>query len=118
MLEAGVHDVPAEQYHADPCPAPSLSCSIAELFITACPALARFNHPRLNPGYQPEHEEKFDLGSAAHAMTLNDDRAFEIIDAADWRTKEAKAQRDAARAAGKIPLLTAQYERTRAMVKA
>lgn len=111
-------DLPAEAYHADPCAVPSLSCSIAELLFSACPQKARVAHPRLNPALEPKTDEKFDLGSAAHAMTLQDDRPFAVIDAADYRTKEAKAARDQARSTGKIPLLTEQYERTRAMVAA
>lgn len=113
----GVYDISAEEYHADPCPEPSLSNSIAKLLVTRTPRHAWAAHPRLNPGFERQDAEKFDLGSAAHSLMLHDPQAFEIIDAADWRTKEAKAARERARDAGKIPLLTEQWERTQMMVR-
>lgn len=115
---AGVYDLTAQQYHADPCPAPSLSASIGKLLLTECPRIAWFNHPRLNSAYRPTMTERFDLGTAAHAMTLCDGRQFAIIEAEDWRTKAAKEAREKARAEGKVPLLTGQYEKTSAMVRA
>lgn len=116
----GVYDLSAEAYHADPCPEPSLSSSIAKLLVTpgATPMHARHECPRLNPDYEPEESEKFDLGKAAHSMILRDPQAFEIIYAGDWRTAIAKEKRDAARKAGKIPMLEHQYEEAVQMVAA
>jgi len=113
----GVYEISAEEYHQDPCPTPSLSSSIAKLCVTRTPRHAWAAHPRLNPAYEPDHSDKFDLGSAAHSFMLHDERAFAVIDAEDWRTKESKAARDAARDAGKIPLLTEQWERVQMMVR-
>lgn len=117
-LTDGVYDIPAEDYHADPCPAPSLSSSIAKIILTRTPRHAWQAHPRLNPAFEPDTDDKFDLGSAAHALMLGDPRKFAVIDAADWRTKEAKSARDAARADGKIPLLAEQWTRVQSMVAA
>lgn len=114
----GVYDISEADYHADCCPEPSLSSSIGRTLIDDCPAMAWWEHPRLNPAYEPEEAQKFDLGSAAHALTLGDELAFHVVDADDWRTKDAKAERDKARAEGKIPLLTSQWERVVAMVEA
>lgn len=114
----GVYDIPAEAYHADPCPAPSLSSGIAKILLTKTPAHARLAHPRLNPDFEPEEKTAFDIGSAAHAMMLHDDRAFAVLDFPDYRTAAAKAARDAARAEGKIPLLDHQFDQVRAMVAA
>lgn len=116
----GVYEISADDYHADPVCEPSLSSSIAKLLVTpgGTPLHARHECPRLNPAYEPEERSMFDLGAAAHSLLLNDDRAFEIVDAADWRSKDAKAQRDSARAAGKIPILAVQWERTIEMVRA
>ena len=46
-LDAGIHDIPPREYHADPCPAPSLSRSIAKLLVERSPAHAYAAHPRL-----------------------------------------------------------------------
>lgn len=95
-------DLTNEQYHADPVKGGSLSSSGARKLIPpSCPAL--FFHERANP--QP-YKAAFDFGHAAHRAVLTEGEIIEEIDAKDWRTNDAKAQRDAARAAGRIPLLT------------
>lgn len=114
----GVYDLSEEAYHADPCPAPSLSSSIGKTVISRTPRHAWVRHPRLNPKFQPENNAKFDLGKAAHTMTLGDKERFVLIEAADWRTKAAKEARDKAYADGKVPLLQEQYEQTLEMAAA
>lgn len=107
----GIFTMPAEQYHADPCDAPSLSCSVAKILLTQSPLHAWMAHPKLNPDYRPDEDSRFDLGSAAHdALLENGTGKIVFIDAADWRTKAAKEQRDEARANGKLPVL-AKYEK-------
>lgn len=118
IVEPGIYDMSAEAYHADPCPEPSLSCSIAKLICLSSPAHARHEHPRLNPTAVHEESERFDIGTAAHAVLLEGAAAVEIIDAQDWRTNAAKAARDAAREAGRIPLLAKVWGDVQAMVKA
>ncbi len=49
---------------------------------------------------------------AAHSLMLGDPQDFVIVEADDWRTKEAKQPRDEAYAAKKIPLLVNQWRRT------
>ena len=111
--------MPADEYHADPCPQPSLSSSIAQILLRESPRKAWFSHPRLNPQYREEHDGKFDLGTCAHAVLLeNDASRITIVEADDWRTKAAKEQRDAARAAGKTPLLARHFADVQAMVEA
>src|SRR5215831_5713580 len=44
----GVYAMPAAQYHADPCPTPSLSASIIKLICLDSPAHAWTAHPKLN----------------------------------------------------------------------
>lgn len=119
ITEPGVYDdIPADEYHADPCAEPSLSSSIAKLLVTpgGTPMHARNECPRLNEFYEPEESEKFDLGAAAHALLLRDRRAFAIIDAPDWKKQATRDLRDVARVAGKIPILAEQYERAVEMV--
>ena len=116
--EPGVFEIPAAAYHADPCPEPSLSASIAKIICQQTPLHAWFAHPHLNPNFQREEEEKFDLGTAAHALLLEGQAGVDVIDAPDWRTKAAREARDAARAAGKLPLLAARWTDVQGMVKA
>lgn len=101
----GIFTISAEEYHKDPCPAPSLSSSIAKMMIHDSPAHARLHHPRLVEQPIIENGTHFDIGSVAHAILLEDKLEAEIIDAPDWRTNAAKEARDLARSRGRIPLL-------------
>lgn len=117
-MKPGIYDLPEGIYHADPCPAPSLSASIARELLGSSPWHAWHAHPRLNPAYQARASDRFDLGSAAHAHLLEGRDHFAVIDAPDWRTKAAQAERDAARAAGKVPLLAETWTQVQAMAEA
>lgn len=110
VLATGIHDgVPAELYHRDPCPEPSLSASVAKLLLERSPAHARLAHPRLNAERVDERKAEFDLGSAVHALVLErNERGIEPLDFDNYRTKAAQDARDAAYNAGKTPLLPHQ----------
>lgn len=118
VLGTGIHVLSAPDYHRDPCLAPSLSASIAHLICASSLAHARHEHPRLNPRPDVDDHEKFDVGTAAHALLLEGDAGVEVLDFPDWRTNAAKAARDAARAAGKTPLLKKVWADVEAMVDA
>lgn len=115
-VTAGVYltEISEKSYHADPCPAPSLSASTIKKLLVA-PAHAYAAHPRLNPNYEEKHEEKFDLGKAAHSLMLRDKKDFAIFDGADWRTKESKEFKEKAYKENKIPMLSDQWVRTQEM---
>ncbi|MFH1499743.1 MAG: PD-(D/E)XK nuclease-like domain-containing protein, partial [Verrucomicrobiota bacterium] len=116
---AGVYDnLPAAEYHSDPCHVPSLSASIASTLLSRSPRHAWLKHPRLNPNWQPEERAAFDIGKAAHALLLEGETVVEVIDAKDWRTNDAKDKRAEAYAASKVPLLAAQWAEVKAMVDA
>lgn len=117
-MTPGYHVMTADKYHADPCVVPSLSSSIAETLLRESARKAWFSHPRLNPAFAQKEEAKFDIGTAAHAMLLEGVNVIEMCDFDDWRTKDARAQRDAARYAGKIPLLKRHRDDVVAMVSA
>jgi hypothetical protein len=117
-VTASVAAIPAPDYHEDPCDTPSLSSSIATVLCSATPAHAWHAHPRLNPNHQPRHADRFDIGTAAHAMLLEGITAVEVVDAPDWRTKEAREARDQAHEAGNVPLLAGQLAAVEAMVAA
>lgn len=118
MIEPGIHTMTSDTYHSDPCPAPSLSSSIARTLLGYSPLHAFTEHPRLNPAVEREEKEIFDLGSAAHAYFLEGETGFVVVDAKDWRTKDAQSQRDAARLEGKIPLLASKWQDVQDMAAA
>lgn len=65
---------------------------------------------------EPEPTEQMDLGTIVHGVLLTGEANVELIAASDWRTKAAKEQRDAARLAGKTPLLAHKWDEVKAMV--
>lgn len=111
--------ISAADYYADKiAPVPSLNASIAKLLISRSPLHAWIASPRLNPNWQPEEDQKFDIGSAAHALLLEGEDRMVVVDAADWRSNAAKAARDLARQEGKHPVLKHQHANVVAMVEA
>lgn len=123
ITEPGLYVMGEDQYHADPCAEPSLSCSLAKkcLPMGSGTGTARHmwhNHPRLNPDYEAQDSNRFDLGSVFHTIILGKGDEISVIDAKDWRTKDAQARRDQAIADGNQPVLKEQMERAEAMVRA
>ena len=119
MLTQGVHTIPLADYINDPVVEPSLNASIATTLLTATPAHAFMQHPRLSPSLERDESARLDLGTIAHAMLLEGDTSrVVVVEADDWRTKEAKSKRDVARAEGKIPILATDYATVRGMVAA
>lgn len=106
-------DVSEADYHADnlgnPCTTPSLSSSLAKVLLSKSPLHAWHQHPKLGNGKR-EEKAVFDLGQLAHKLLLGKGREVVIIEADDYRTKAAKAERDQAHADGKIPALVGVYE--------
>jgi hypothetical protein len=107
-------ELPAKAYHADAIhdELPSLSAGIAKLLISRSAAHAFDAHPRLNPAVlerKPEEKAHFDMGTAIHALVLEGTDVVQVCAYDDWRTKEARAMRDEARAQGLIPLLDKQW---------
>ncbi|NUO35604.1 MAG: hypothetical protein HOQ18_18375 [Dermatophilaceae bacterium] len=103
-----VHDLDEATYHAD---RESLSVSGAKVLLKA-PALFKWQQEH------PVHRDVFDVGSAAHKLVLGVGAPIRVVDADSWRTKDAKAEKDAAHAAGEIPLLAADYRRVQDMADA
>jgi hypothetical protein len=83
-------------------------------------------HPRLNPDYVPENEEKFRSGRALHSMVLENGADIVQVDPEEYRTEPTKAEplgkaatgwnnkaikerRLQIEADGKIPLLKDEY---------
>lgn len=120
-LAAGVHQIDAGTYHADPAPEPSLSSTIAKIILAQSPLHAWTASPRLNPDWEPNDSKVFDIGRAAHRAALGAGPDFcEIPDdilasngAAS--TKAAKEFIEHAREAGLTPLKSAEVVQIEAM---
>jgi len=102
----GIYEMPPDDYFADPTPVPSLSHSIAKKLLHQSPKHAYAAHPRLGGGLDDTPSSAMDDGSIVHAMLLGKGSDIAPINADDFRTKAAKEARDAARAEGKIPVLS------------
>lgn len=113
----GIYDLTHDQYHADPCAIPSLSCSIAKVLVRRTPRHAWQAHARFgNVGFVPT--QVMDDGSAMHAMMLGQAHLVDVIRAVygpkhknagkpvtDYLTNDAKEERDEIRGMGRIPVL-------------
>jgi len=119
ITEPGIfYDMPTAEYFADPCPMPSLTQSIAKILIERSPLHAWHAHPRLNPNFEPDDSTKFDIGNVAHHLLLGRGKLFTVLPFDDWRTKDAKAAREAAAAKGVVAVLARQFERAQGMAYA
>lgn len=106
ITQPGIYDIPLTEYIADPCPAPSLSASVAHTLVTQSPLHAFVRHPRLNKGVIESGSSKMDIGTIVHGLVLEGDESrLVIVEQDDWRTKVARETRDAARLAGLVPVL-------------
>ena len=82
-------------------------------------ALHAWTESPWNPNRDRNDSGVADIGTFAHASLLEGGTsALTVIDAADWRTKDAKEKRDAARAAGKLPILAHKVGEVEAMIDA
>lgn len=109
-IEPGIHQMSMAEYLADPCPEPSFTSSAANAIISRSPSHAWHEHPRLNPNHTEKHRTAMDIGTAAHSLFLQDDASkLVVIEAEDYKTKDARVERDLAYLAGKVPLLRKQY---------
>jgi len=94
--------MPAEEYHVYP----GLSASGAKLLLPpSCPAKYRAKMD----AEPPEHKDVWDFGKVVHTLVLGEGEEFEAVAFDSWRTKAAQEQRVAIRAAGKTPILLADY---------
>lgn len=112
--QPGVYALPVKAYHRDPVLGGSLSSTGArKLLPPSCPAL--FKHWVDNG---QESTRAFDLGHGAHRLVLGAGPELVVIDAADYRTKAARAERDEAHAAGAVPILVDEHEQLLEMTEA
>lgn len=119
ISETGLYDgIPDEVYHADPCSVPSLSSSIAKLLVTRSPRHAFLKHPRLNKAKALEVEptnRKRDIGSVSHKLVLGAGKMVRGLNFGDYKSADARKARDAAKAAGLVPILADDFEKAEAI---
>lgn len=108
-MTATILECTTAEYLADPAPEPSLSSSIAKIMLDRSPAHARLAHPRLG-GQRSESTPEQDMGTLVHRLVLGKGADVHPVPAGDWRTKAAREERAAARSAGKIAVLSSQYQ--------
>jgi hypothetical protein len=115
MADARILSVSDVSYYGDPCERPSLSQSIAHTLLTKSPLHAWQEHPRLG-GVRRGATASMRKGSLVDSLLLGDGSEIVVIDAPDFRTKEAQKLRDAALAQGKTPILPKELEPARETV--
>lgn len=110
----GQYDMPFDVYLADPVPGGSLSASGAKrLLPPGCPA--KFRHWRDHP--KPVKRE-FDIGHAAHTLVLGEGPELVDVGAQEWRSNAVKAEVEAIRAEGKVPLRPSDFADVHGMAAA
>jgi hypothetical protein len=111
-------DLPMSEYIADKLgDVPTLNAGACHDLLTRSPLHCWTNHPRLNPNYQPESNERADIGSAAHELLIGGESRIVEIPFEDYRKSDAKAAREAAWAEGKTPVLYTKLAGVRRMVE-
>lgn len=106
ITSPGIYELDPEVYHGDPTPGGSLSPTRAKVLLEPG-GPARFHWRRTHP--QPP-STAFDDGHTIHKLVLGRGEDVAIIDAADWRSKGARDERDEARANGLVPVLAKRYD--------
>lgn len=115
VTEPGLYRMTAAQYHADPCPEPSLSSGAIRKMLERTPRHAYCEHPRLGGQRQESSSPAMTLGTVVHSLILGAGRELVVIEADSYRTKAAQEQRESALKAGLTPIIREQYDKARAM---
>lgn len=116
ITKSGVYDLTMAEYRGQPADALSVAASDAILLTDSTPA-----HVKASWAEEDEGSKEADLGSLIHTLILEPhrkDKAVVVIDADSFMTKIAREQRDGARAAGKIPVLTKHLKQAEGAVAA
>lgn len=111
VLGSGVHELTDEEYFSPQLASTTLSSTgVRELLV--CPA--KFRHNQLHP--RPP-KRTFDVGHAAHQLVLGAGPELVRIDADEWRTNAVKAEVQAVRDRGAVPLKPATWDAVHAMAE-
>lgn len=106
-------DVAHGSYHRDDLAgAPHFSRSVAVTLLSKSPLHAWHEHPKLGGQREEEASDAMDNGSLLHGLLFGSGQEVAVIPCDNYRTKAAQDLRDAARAAGLIPVLLRTWEET------
>ena len=97
---ASILDVSFDEYHE----LELFSSSTAKTVISRSPA-----HAKAEIEKKPTKE--MDFGTVCHRLVLGKGKDFEVLNFDSYRTDKAKNAREAARQAGKVPILVDAFER-------
>jgi hypothetical protein len=110
QLDMGLHEgLPADVYHADPAPSPSLSSSILRTILGKSIEHAALEHSRLG-AVAHESTASMDLGSTVHALLSGEDSGLVLGNFDNYRTADARRWRESILAMGKTPVLERDLE--------
>lgn len=112
-----LHRYTEAEYHADPCPTPSLTQSTAKTLLNKSPYHAFCEHPRFG-NHKREASAEMNKGTLIHSMLLGTGKEIVAVDAANWMTKAAKEIRDEALLLGQLPMLKHEVEEAEEIVAA
>lgn len=112
------HDIEAVDYHLDPCPEPAISNSLMEPILTKTAKDFAFAHPRrheLLPGVEWDDDIRKDTlarvrGDVVHQLALGKGRGYAVGDFPTWQSKDSKAFKEDAEAAGLTPIKRKDFE--------
>jgi len=103
-MKPGFYDMTAQAYHEQAgIDVPALSASVAKILCAKSPAHAYHCHPKLGGG-RFESTDSMEFGTLFHAVALGQMTNVAIGEFDAWQSKEAKAFKAAAEAAGQIPV--------------
>jgi PDDEXK-like uncharacterized protein DUF3799 len=117
----GCYDMDPAEYHADPCPEPSLSRSIIHALVPpGSPMHAAHKHPRISDCEPPNEppSRAMQIGSVCHVLMLGKGREIEVIEAESYKKKDAQDARDIAIQEGLLPILVADYDKAERIASA
>ena len=113
----GVYDLTHAQYHADPCPTPSLSRSCIVDMLTMSPKHAALRHPKIGNQRDDDSTKVASIGTVAHALLLGKgEERIKVSPYDEFRTAEAKAWRDGNLARGMTIIKREGFAEAQAMI--
>lgn len=122
VLQQGAYtDVSERDYHADPCPEPSLSASSGKVLVNRSARAFQWMHPRLRPAHLPPVEDSYSdqtvFGTVVHKLVLGRGKDVVEVDARDWKTNAAKMERADITASGKVAVLKHRWQEAQVIAR-
>jgi hypothetical protein len=111
------YNLPARDYHADPCPLPSLSSGAVRTIASQSLMHAHLEHPRLG-GKGKVSTPAMNTGSLVHALLSGSSDEFEIATYDSLRSGAAREWKAGVEAAGKVAVLEKDLDKAREIVTA